>query len=62
MKKEYLNPTTDIIIINTEQYLLFGSPTDPTDPDSDLNGGGDIGNYEDGMPIQSRTNSIWDED
>lgn len=58
MKKEYLNPTTDIIIINTEHHLLFGSEINGTD----ANGGGDMGNYEDGMPIQSRTNSIWDED
>ena len=55
MKKEYFNPTTEIVMIETEQILS------DSDPDTGPGLGGGPGSEAAGAPPR-RDFSVWDDD
>ena len=57
MKKQYINPTTVTIKVETQNHMLFGSP----ESDGTLNGGGSKGNYG-GSGQLSRESGAWDDE
>ena len=56
MKKQYINPTTVAIKVETQNHMLFASENG----DGTLNGGGNRGNYSSGQ--LSRESSFWDDE
>ena len=56
MKKQYINPETITIKIETQAHMLFGSPDG-----ENLNGGGNKGNYS-GSGQLSRQGGGWDDE
>ncbi len=55
MKKQYIIPQTETIMVETQAHMLFGSP----DGENRINGGGNMGNY--GGSGQLSRESDWDE-
>jgi hypothetical protein len=51
MKKTYMQPEMDVISLKMKQGLLFGSATG--DPNI-LNGGGNLGDFDPGNPLDAR--------
>ena len=60
MNKPYFKPATTVYGISTEHNLCFGSPVGD---EGDRYGGGDEGDYEEGMPVLSDTHSsVWSDE
>ena len=57
MKKQYINPTTITIMVETQPLMEFGSGNGDT-----LNGGGSKGNYDSSMGQASRQGGGWDDE
>lgn len=56
MKKQYINPTTVTIKVETQNHMLFGSDTG----EGTKNGGGNMGNYSGGQ--LSRESGAWEDE
>ena len=56
MKKQYINPTTVTIKVETQNHMLFGSDTG----EGTKNGGGNKGDYSSGQ--LSRESGAWDDE
>lgn len=57
MKKIYQNPTTEIVMVETQAHMLFGSENG----DGTISGGGNKGSYEEGSQL-SRDGGGWDDE
>lgn len=58
MKKQYINPTTEIISVEMQGHLMFAS----NNGDGTYNGGGSKGTFDENVGQLGRGGSDWDED